>query len=86
MKLKDEDIVKVVTELESVLKNKDRSEYMGCSAIAAMKVLSTACHESNAGSLILTLSDCWFGDKPDEKSHYKIIVKKLKNKPKNLSK
>lgn len=77
----DKQIADSVRELERYIERKDGTEHLGAAALAAMKLMAKCCHDANARTIKMTLSDCWFNDNPDDKSHYSIVIKKLKRKP-----
>jgi hypothetical protein len=80
--MEDKQIADLVRSLEAHIENKD-SDYVGASVMAAMTLLARGCYQSNAGEITITLSDCIFSDLSNDKTHYRITVKKLKRKPKD---
>lgn len=81
MKMTDKETADLVHRLEKHIESYDEKEYLGASILAAMKLMARGMRSANAGIMTMTLSDCWFDDNIDDKSHYKIVIKKLKTKP-----
>lgn len=77
--MNDKQIADLVRQMENYLKGKETSENLGAAASAAMILMVKACYESNAGSLIMKLSDCTFGADDTNKKDYIVTIECASN-------
>lgn len=73
--MNDNQIIKLVRDLETHIKNKSYDSEHSAVA-AALIILAKGCYDSNAGEMEITLYDCEF-ENVLEKSNYRIHIKKI---------